>query len=179
MKKLDIIVCNDGRVPGIDEALQAARKQGLSGDALRVYVCEKINLDGSLCRHLRGQGHNVTLFDGYSGSNFKTQIKDAVRLANEIAALIIAKEATCMTLDLNWFKDFQMGIEILRNLRRLKVIPVDMKDRILIYSRYTNDPSFNYEEILTKELGVRKENILNRNGVNITTVAEIIQKWAD
>ena len=179
MKALNIIVCNDLRCRDFDEVLQAAKKEQASRTSIQAHAREKVNFDGPLCKLLRDDGHNVTLFDGHGGKDLKTHITETAKLSNEIASLIIEKSATCMVLDLNFFGDFQAGIEIMRNLRRDQSLPSEMKDRILIYSRYTNEPAYNYEKVLTKELKICSENILNRNTVKINTVAAIIKKWSE
>ena len=178
MKKQNVLVCDDLQVGDFNKAIKDGEKLGLKGVFLNAYASEMVNFSGELCKELRKKGHNVTLFNGRDRRDCKTEIRNVNSLANEIGTLIMQKAVTCMVFDLNYFSDFNMGIRILKKLRSDQSIPEYLDKKILIWSRYTNEPDYNYQEVLTKELRILEANILDRNHVDIYEIAEIIQEWS-
>ena len=132
---MKILVCNDTRTtPGTDE----------TG-----------NIDYYLKCILEEGGHKARLFDGRrsDGAVMHNPEEMAAALAQEVRTL----QRDVIVMDLNWFGNFDAGIEMLRCLRR----NTDLlsKVRVILFSRFIANT---LQGRLHEELGIAPDDFLDR-----------------
>ena len=158
---MNIIVCNDTRTEPLDG----------DGEPIANITArrEEINLDHLLIQHLRRDGHQVILFDGYRADGL-TKFETPEPAAGALAELIARHEAIGMVFDLHYFNNFNYGVTMLKYLRRQQAIPSEMK--LIVYSRFFREPEGDYPTRLVDECGVPLENVVDRNNHSIETIVE-------
>lgn len=135
---------------------------------MNIIVCDDTRLFGkafneSLCDVLSDRGHTVTLFDGRDKD---VPVLDCLNCAAALGERIASFKANGMVMDLQWWGDFDFGINMIRDLRD-RGITEDMK--VVIWSRFTHE----CRDILENQLGIPADQILDRLTVRIDAVADM------
>jgi len=164
---MKIIVCNDTRTESFPDDFDWQH-----ADATRraQTTRENINLDSMLCKKLRKAGHGVVLFDGYEKNAIK-KITDHNRGASHLTQLIAEFQATGMVFDLHYFGDFEYGVLCLKQLRKYKALPIDMK--FYVYSRFVKEPKGDYPRRLVEDCNIPLGNIIDRHQHDIDKIVSL------
>ena len=167
---MNIIVTNDTRTEAFpdsfDWALPDAQRRAQE-------IRESINMDSVLCKKLRQAGHSVTLFDAREKDGIKP-IDDPSRAASRLTQLIVEAQANGLVFDLHYFKNFDYGVNCLKQLRNFHALPVDM--RIVVYSRFLKEPKEDYPRRLVEECEIPLNRIIDRHQKDISEVIAAFPK---
>jgi len=161
---MNIIVCNDSRSDEFPEHFDWSQPDSQAKAKAKRMEC---SLDGGLCELLQKQGHIVEIFDGYQ-DDCLTRITDANVGASILAKRIRALPADGLVFDLNYFGDFNYGLNMLRHIRELGMLRDNLI--IVVYTHFKNEKDCDYPHKLIDELGIPKERVVDRLLVNMKNI---------